>query len=202
MKIGPKFKKARKLGAPVFDKTQTQKFQLNQERKAGGRRGRAPSEYGLQLKEKQKARYCYLVPERQFARYVREAMEHVSGQPAQKLFERLEMRLDNVVYRLGLAQTKSAARQMVNHGHITVNDRKVDVPSHYTSVGDVVAVREASKSKGMFDGLAEQTENYTPPAWLQFDIKNLKGSIEGVPQLKDATDLLFDMKSILEFYSR
>jgi len=205
MKIGPKYKIARSLGAPVFDKTQTQKFQLNQERKSGGfkqRRGRGPSEYGLQLKEKQKARYYYLVPEKQFARYVRESIQHPSKNPAQKLFERLEMRLDNVVYRLGLAPTKIAAKQMVNHGHIDVNGKRLNVPSHFVRINDTIAVRERSKNTKLFDGLIERNEHYSPPAWITVDLKHMSGTVEGIPSLKDATDLLFDVKAILEFYSR
>lgn len=203
MRIGPKYKIARRLNAPVFDKTQTHKFELRKDRKGSNRKSRPKplSEYGMQLREKQKARYSYLMPEKQFANYVKQAMDDVSGQPAQKLYERLEMRLDNVVYRLGLAPTKSAARQMVSHGHVLVNGKRMTIPSHYVRVGDTIAVREASKNTSLFDGLAERLENYQQPAWLSFDIKQLSGSIEGKPQVKDA-DLLFDIKSILEFYSR
>jgi small subunit ribosomal protein S4 len=203
MKIGPKYKIARRLDAPVFDKTQTQKFQLNKERKAKNKRGRRKplSEYGHQLREKQKARYSYLLPERQFARYVKNAMSDSSGKPAQKLYERLELRLDNVVYRLGLAPTKSAARQMVSHGHICVNGKRMTIPSHYVNVGDVITVREGSANTKLFDELSQRLEHYQQPAWLSFDIKQLRATIEGTPNVADA-DLLFDIKSILEFYSR
>lgn len=203
MKIGPKYKIARRLDAPVFDKTQTQKFQLNKERKGKVRKGRPKplSEYGMQLREKQKARYSYLLPERQFARYVKDAMDDISGQPAQKLYERLEMRLDNIVYRLGLAPTKNAARQMVSHGHVLINGKRMTIPSHFVQVGDTIAVRDASKNKRLFDNLAERLEHYQQPSWLAFDIKKLSGSVEGRPQIADA-DLLFDIKAILEFYSR
>jgi len=155
----------------------------------------------MQLREKQKARYSYLLPERQFARYVKDAMDDIANQPAQKLYERLEMRLDNVVYRLGLAPTKTAARQMVSHGHVTVNGKRMTIPSHYVKVGDTIAVREGSKNTQLFDNLAQRLENYQQPAWLTFDIKKLSGSVDGRPQVSDA-DLLFDIKSILEFYSR
>ncbi|MEX0930651.1 MAG: 30S ribosomal protein S4 [Candidatus Paceibacterota bacterium] len=204
MKIGPKFKIARRLGAPVFDKTQTPKFELSLQRKgqqrSTGRRPKQLSQYGTQLREKQKARYTYLVPEKQFGNYVKAAMNG-TGTPADSLYERLEMRLDNVTYRLGLAPTKSAARQMVSHGHIIINGRKNNIASHAVSVGDVISVREQSKGTKLFDSIKERLENYNPPSWLTFDESSLSGSVKGKPQIKDA-DLLFDIQSILEFYSR
>ncbi|MEX1028097.1 MAG: 30S ribosomal protein S4 [Candidatus Paceibacterota bacterium] len=204
MKIGPKYKIARRLGAPVFDKTQTQKFDLSLQKKGQQRRtGRRPkqlSQYGIQLREKQKARYSYLVPEKQFGNYVKAAMSG-TGTPADNLYERLEMRLDNVAHRLGLAPTKSAARQLVSHGHILVNGRKNNIASHYVSVGDTITVREQSKNTKLFETIKERLENYNPPSWLSFDENALAGKVEGKPQRKDA-DLLFDIQSILEFYSR
>ena len=204
MKIGPKYKIARRLNAPVFDKTQTQKFELRKERKGSNRKSRPKplSQYGMQLREKQKARYSYLLPERQFSRYVRNAMSDASQKPAQRLYERLEMRLDNVVYRLGLAPTKEAARQMVSHGHVLVNGQRMTIPSHFVQNGDVVSVRESSQSSGLFSDLSERLENYRPPSWLTFDMKKMQGTVQSAPDVNDATDLLFDIKSILEFYSR
>ncbi|MEX0673094.1 MAG: 30S ribosomal protein S4 [Candidatus Paceibacterota bacterium] len=205
MKIGPKYKIARRLGAAVFDKTQTQKYDLALQKKGQQRRtGRRPkqlSQYGVQLREKQKARYSYLVPEKQFANYVKAAMSTNAGTPADQLYQRLEMRLDNVAHRLGLAPTKTAARQLVSHGHVHVNGRRNNIASHGVSVGDVISIREQSKNTKLFDNLKERLENYNPPAWLSFDENSLTGKVEGRPQLKGA-DLLFDIQAILEFYSR
>src|SRR5690349_13683978 len=121
MKIGPKFKIARRLQAPIFEKTQTAKFKANSENKGraggAGRRPRPKSDYGHQLMEKQKARFTYGISERQFSNYANKVITKKSSiSPQEKLFEELERRLDNVVYRLGLAKTRSAARQMVSHG--------------------------------------------------------------------------------------
>ncbi len=204
MKIGPKYKKARQLGAPVFDKTQTQKFELAEQRKGrdqSRRFRRAPSEYALQLREKQKARYSYLVSERQFARYVRESMAATGAKPSEELYRRLESRLDSVAYRMGLAATRTAARQLASHGHLTVNGRRVTIPSYQLKVGDKVAVRESSRQTKLFEDLKERLQHYNPPAWLGFDENKLQGQVEGWPQLREA-DLLFNIDSILEFYSR
>src|SRR5262245_8692490 len=129
MKIGPKYKIAKRLGAPVFEKTQTQKFALSEARKAKNvrkKRGGAASDYSKQLTEKQKMRYTYGITEKQLRRYVDEAAA-TGHQPIALLIARLESRLDNVVYRLGLAPTRLGARQMVSHGHVTVNGRKLTI---------------------------------------------------------------------------
>src|SRR3989344_4390397 len=132
MIIGPRYKICKRLGSGVFEKCQTQKFQLSEARRGAKRRtGRKPrtlSDFGRQLLEKQKVRYAYGVPERQLARYTREAVEG-TGDPTVSLLSRLETRLDNVVYRLGLAPTRLAARQLVSHGHIAVGERRVTIPS-------------------------------------------------------------------------
>src|SRR6185312_9992594 len=125
MKIGPKYKIAKRLGASVFEKTQGQKFAIAQERTARNKpRGRGATEYGKQLLEKQKVRITYGISERQFGNYVAEAMATHGANPAELLHRLLELRLDNVIYRLGLAPTRRAARQMVSHGHITVDGVK------------------------------------------------------------------------------
>lgn len=202
MKIGPKFKIAKRLGAPVFPKTQTQKFALSEAR--GGRtRKRRPgqtSDYKRQLIEKQKMRYLYNVAEKHLRRYVNEAITY-SSQPAETLLQRLEYRLDNVVFRLGLAKSRQMARQMVSHGHITVNDRKLNVPSHKVAIGDNIAVRNGSKESIMFTILPEQHEATTVPSWLSFDLKNLTGSVKQAPAVA-ADELLFDTAQVLEYYSR
>src|SRR3954468_519236 len=121
MKLGPKYKIARRLGAPIFEKTQTQKFALSLARKEKStkRRPKPKSEFGTQLNEKQKARFTYGISEKQFANYVKQSLN--GSEPVQKLFAKLERRLDNVIYRAGLASTRAQARQIAAHGHSTVN---------------------------------------------------------------------------------
>lgn len=201
MKIGPKYKIARRLGAPVFEKTQTQKFALRESRKAKQKRYRPRTDYGNQIIEKQKARYSYLVPEKQFAKYVSKASAVVNKKPAEALFEMLESRLDNVVLRLGLAPTRNAARQMVSHGHIIVNGKKVTIPSYQVKEGDEIKIRPQSMEKGVFMNLEERLNNFNQPAWLTFDSKKKVGKVVGEPKLESA-DLLFDINLVLEFYSR
>ena len=180
MKIGPKFKIAKRLGAPIFEKTQSQKFALS-ESKQGRTSKRKPgqmSDYKRQLIEKQKMRFTYGITEKQLRRYVDEALEK-SEQPVLNLYTRLEMRLDNVVYRLGLAKTRRFARQMVSHGHILVNGKRMTVPSHKVKVDDVISVREGSRQSIIFTNLAENFEAASVPAWLSFDIKKLEGKTTG-----------------------
>ncbi len=201
MKIGPKFKIAKRLGAPIFEKTQTQKFALSQAR--GGRqvrRGGQMSDYKRQLIEKQKMRFTYTITEKQLQRYVDEAI--ASGhQPISHLMERLESRLDNVVYRLGLAKTRQQARQVVSHGHIIVNGKRLNIPSHKLRKGDVITIREGSKTTGLFVELAEKHEGAAVPAWLTFDVKKLTASVVGVP-VYNPTETLFDPELVMEYYSR
>ena len=202
MKVGPKYKIAKRLGPSVFEKTQTQKFAIAQERRAKVRgRGRGPTEYGRQLLEKQKVRFTYGLTERKFSSYVREAMAAHGREvsPAESLHRMIETRLDNVVYRLGLAPTRMAARQMVSHGHITINGRKTTVPSREIKVGDVIGVREGSRSRGPFQNLAEREGKL--PSWLTFDAKSLTGGITQMPTM-EAADPAGDLVAVLSFYSR
>lgn len=202
MKIGPKFKIAKRLGAPIFPKTQTQKYALSEAR--GGRmRKRRPnqmSDYKRQLIEKQKMRYTYNVAEKHLRRYVNEAIEKTQ-QPGKALLERLEMRLDNVVYRLGLAKTRQMSRQMVSHGHIVVNGRRLNVPSHKVAIGDIITVREGSRQSVAFTTLQEDHDITTVPSWLSFDLKNLTGNVTQAPVI-EPSELLFDTAQVLEYYSR
>jgi small subunit ribosomal protein S4 len=201
MKIGPKFKIAKRLGAPIFEKTQSQKFALSQAR--GGRKLKRPgqaSDYKRQLIEKQKMRFTYGITEKQLRRYVDEAIAK-STQPVPHLMERLESRLDNTVYRLGLAKTRRFARQIVSHGHIFVNGRRLSIPSHKVKVGDVISVREGSKQTGLFVTLADTHEAVGVPAWLSMDIKKLSASVTGMPVYNPA-ESLFDPEQVMEYYSR
>lgn len=202
MKIGPKFKIAKRLGAPIFEKTQTAKFELSLQRGGRQNRGRRPnvSDYKRQLIEKQKMRFTYGVSEKQFRRYVNEAVEK-SNQPVALLMERLESRLDNVVYRMGLAKTRQMARQMVSHGHFVVNGKKMTVPSHKVKVGDQIVVREGSRVRPLFQTLKDNYEAAGVPAWVTFDIKKMEGAMKAAPVYEPA-QTLFDPEQVMEYYSR
>lgn len=203
MKIGPKFKIAKRLGAPIFEKTQTQKFALSEARasktRTRGRRPGAMSDFKRQLIEKQKMRFSYGISEKQLRRYVDDSVER-GDQPIADLMTRLESRLDNVTYRLGLAKTRQAARQMVSHGHILVNGRRMTVPSHKVRIGDVISVREGSRDSGLFTTITEDHAG-TVPSWLSFDLKKMSGEKKSEPAY-DPSEILFDPQLVLEYYSR
>jgi len=202
MKIGPKFKIAKRLGAPIFEKTQSAKFELSLAR-GGARRTKRPgqmSDYKRQLIEKQKMRFTYGLTEKQLRRYIDEAMEK-SNQPVAVLMERLETRLDNVVYRLGLAKTRRLARQVVSHGHICVNGKKMTIPSHKVKVNDIITVREGSRQTGLFVNLADTHEAVGLPTWVAFDAKKLEGTMKSVP-IYNPAESLFDPDQVMEYYSR
>lgn len=205
MKIGPKYKIAKRLGASVFEKTQTQKFAIAAERsERNKRRGRGPTEYGRQLLEKQKVRLTYGLSEKQFSSYVAAAMKTRSTAeitPADVLHRLLELRLDNVVYRLGLAPTRRAARQMVSHGHITVNGRKTTIPSRQMHAGEVVGIRAGSSGLPLFESYGERFAEMTLPQWLTFDVKKMQGGVSGMPSAESAQPA-GDLISVLSFYSR
>jgi len=203
MIIKTKYKLCRRLGASIFEKCQTQKFTLSETRKSGNRRlkrKKMPSEYGLQLLEKQKLRFAYGIREKQLSRYVKEAIAKKDANIAGSLYIRLETRLDNVVYRLGLSSTRAMARQMVSHGHIMLNDRKVTVPSCQVKMGDKVTIRKGSENKMIFVNLKEKSKNITSVDWLSFNFSKKEGKMIGIPELKNQE--IFDFKSILEFYGR
>ena len=204
MIIGPKYKIARRLGVPVFEKTQTQKYaiRLGQKAKKTGGQGRpkAKSNYGLGMLEKQKARYSYGVTAKQFGKYVKQAVEK-KGNSAELLVRTLEGRLDNVALRSGFAVTRQSARQMVSHGHLTVNGKIVTIPSYTVKVGDTVAIREGSKKKALFTLLDERFKTVKIPAWLKLDFDKKEIKVEGVPYA-DEKELLFNVGAVIEFYSR
>ena len=203
MKIGPKYKIARRLGPAVFEKTQTQKFQLSEARharKKSDKRPKALSDFGIQLVEKQRVRFSYGITERQLSNYVIKATEMKGVNTGEKLYGMLESRLDNVVYRLGIAHTRRLARQMVSHGHFVVNGKRTTVPSYAVRIGDVVTVREGSKKSVLFTELAKKLQNYATPTWLRFDIEKLEAKIDGAPVLE--TGGAFNLNTVLEYYSR
>lgn len=163
-------------------------------------RRRKISDRGLQLREKQKARQSYGVLERQFRRHFAEA-ERRPGITGENLLQILEMRLDNVVYRLGFADSRNQARQIVRHGHITVNGRKMNIPSYSVKVGDVIGWREQSTKTEYYRMMAEQIQDKIVPKWLSLDRENMRGQVLAPPS-RDDIDLRLDEKAIVEYYSR
>ena len=161
---------------------------------------RKVSEYAIQLKEKQKAKFIYGVLERQFRNYYYKAKK-ISGVTGENLLILLERRLDNVVFRLGFSNTRRQARQFVTHGHITVNGKRVDIPSALVKVGDVVEVCEKSQSKEVFKILKETNNALSAPAWLESDQANLKGSVVRFPN-RTEIDVPINEQAIVELYSR
>ncbi len=202
MIIGPKYKIARRLGKPIFEKTQTQKFALRQAQKSksSASRPRAKTDYGLQVLEKQRARFSYGLTEKQFSKYVKKSLDG-KGDSTTALIKNLESRLDNAVLRSGIALTRAFARQMVSHGHIMVNGGRVTIPSYEVKVGDVITIREGSKKSKMFESLAERMKSYMPPAWIKHDYEKGRWEIQGNPTIAK-TELMFNIASVLEFYSR
>lgn len=163
------------------------------------RRGRA-SDYLLQLREKQKARRVYGVLERQFSRYFEHASRQ-SGLTGYNLLATLERRLDNVVYRMGMADSRAQARQLVQHGHFMLNGRKTNIPSALVSPGDKVSVRKESTSATYFKDLRQDLDDRRVPRWLTIDGANLSGSILHLPAREDI-DVSLNEQLIVEYYSR
>jgi small subunit ribosomal protein S4 len=167
----------------------------------GQKRTRRPSEFGLQWREKQKVRRFYGVMEGQFSKHFEEASRR-EGVTGENLLRILEMRLDNVVYRLGFADSRRQARQIVRHGHFTVNGRKTDIPSYQTRPGDVIAVKQQSREKEYFKVVAEVLRTRTAPAWLALEPENMSGRVVTEPS-RDQIDMPpINEQLIIEFYSR
>lgn len=200
MKIEAKYKICRRLGSGVFEKCQTSKYTQSELKKSKlkGKRPKQLSDYGRQLIEKQKVRFSYGISERQLSNYVKKA-SLAKGMPVtDKLFELLERRLDNVVYRLGLASTRRFARQLVSHGHITVNGRKVTVPSLEVRAGDIISVREGSRKSPIF-AEADKNSNASWPKWLKYTPQSLEAEVVSLPKNEDE---FLKLDTVLEFYSR
>ena len=168
-------------------------------RNPGGNRRKKVSEYGAQLKEKQKVKFVYGILEKQFHHYFLKA-SNMKGITGDNMLRLLAKRLDNVVYRLGLAKTRRMARQIVVHGHIRVNGVKVDIPSYQVKVDDVITLRKRSEEMEMFKSLREGTSIVTPK-WLSFDAPNLTGKVVALPAREDI-DLQLQENMIVEYYSR
>ncbi len=162
---------------------------------------RKVSDFGRQLREKQKVRRIYGVYERQFRRYFRQAVK-AKGMTGEALLQLLERRLDNVVYRMGLASSRAQARQLVTHGHITVNGRKVDIASYSVRPGDVIGVHETSRKNRYFKALTEEFgKRQTPPKWLSVNPDAMTATVTALPEREDI-DITINEQLIVEYYSR
>ena len=164
------------------------------------RSSRKISEYGLQLREKQKAKFIYGVLEKPFRNYYAKA-ERMQGLAGTNLMVLLETRLDNIVFRMGFARTRREARQVVGHKHILVNGECVNIPSYRVSVGDVIEVKENKKTMQRYKDIAEATDGILVPAWLDADLENFKGSVKELPS-RDMIDVPVNETLIVELYSK
>ena len=191
----PVLKRCRSLGMdPVYlgiDKKSNRQLK---------RSNRKMSEYGLQLREKQKAKFIYGVLEKQFLNYFKKA-DQMSGMTGEDLMVLLESRLDNVVFRLGFARTRREARQIVDHKQVLVNGKQVNIPSYLIKAGDVIEIKEGKKSSQRYKDIVEVTGGRLVPEWLESDIENLKGTVKELPT-REAIDVPVDEMMIVELYSK
>ena len=164
------------------------------------RSSRKMSEYGLQLREKQKAKFIYGVLEKPFRNYFKKA-SNMLGQTGENLMILLERRLDNVVFRMGYARTRKEARQIVDHKHVLVNGKQVNIPSYLIKAGDVIEIKEGCKSSQRYKDIVEVTGGRTVPSWLEADQENLKGEIKELPK-REEIDVPVDEMLIVELYSK
>jgi len=166
----------------------------------GQNRGKKPTEFGIQLREKQKARRIYGVLERQFRGYFDKAARQ-KGMTGENLLRLLERRLDNVVYRLGFAASRAEARQFVTHGHITVNGKRVDIPSYLVRVGEVISIKEKSRDIVRIKEMIDSLKDRSVPAWLSLDVNNVTGTVIKLPSREDI-QVPIEEHLIVEKYSR
>ncbi len=207
---GPVCKKCRRSGQKLFlreERCFSVKCAMVKKPYAPGMKAKkhksALSEYGAQLAEKQKIKKIYGVTERQFRKYFEEA-SRVKGTVPDILITKLETRLDNVVFRLGIANSRSKARQIVGHGHILLNNHRVDIPSIHVKKGDIVAIRPESLKKVIFKDLEEKIKKQTIPSWLSIENQTggaLRATVSGFPE-RSQVDIPVDLAMIIEFYSR
>ena len=191
----PVIKRCRSLGMdPVYlgiDKKSNRQLK---------RSNRKMSEYGLQLREKQKAKFIYGVLEKPFRNYFEKA-QRMNGMTGDNLMILLESRLDNVVFRMGFARTRREARQIVDHKHVLVNGKQVNIPSYLIKAGDTVEIKEAKKSSPRYKEIVEVTGGRMVPDWLEVDQENLKGTVKELPA-REAIDVPVDEMLIVELYSK
>ena len=197
---GPVWKKSRRLGFSILETGE----ELQRRQYAPGQHGPTKriklTNYGLQLREKQRIRYMYGINERQFANLFKKAA-NAKGVTGDNFLAMLESRLDNLVYRMGFARTRRAARQLVNHGHILVNGKKVDVPSYTVEENDVITVRAKSKEMLHFKAVREGNASRILPKWLTFNADELTATVVALPVREDI-DFALQENMIVEFYSR
>ena len=158
------------------------------------------SEYGLQLREKQKAKFIYGVLEKPFRNYFEKA-EKMNGQTGENLMVILESRLDNVIFRLGFARTRKEARQIVDHKHVLVNGKAVNIPSYLVKAGDTIEIKEKNKSSQRYKDVLDATAGRVVPEWLEADSENLKGAVKNLPT-REVIDVPVDEMLIVELYSK
>ena len=203
---GPSCKLCRREGTKLFlkgDRCTSGKCALDKRSTAPGQHGAARKkveEYGRQLREKQKTRRYYGVLEKQFIRYY-EMAELKEGMTGENLLIILERRLDNVVYRMGMAKSRKEARQLVLHGHFTLNGKKANIPSMLVKAGDVISVKETSRDSVKIKELAEALEGQIKPKWLEVDSANLTAKVVNLPAREDI-DFPFEEQLIVELYSK
>lgn len=203
---GPVCKLCRREGAKLYlkgDRCYTNKCAIDRRGYAPGQHGQGRkkvSEYGIQLREKQKTRRIYGVLETQFRNYFAKA-ERQQGITGENLLRLLERRLDNVIYRMGYAGSRVEARQLVRHGHFAVNGRKVNIPSFLCKVGDVIEVREKSRDNNRIKEMAEQAARRTPSAWLEVSADQFSGRLTALPA-REEIDIPVEEHLIVELYSR
>ena len=199
--IGPKSKIARKFGEAIYGADKVlEKRNYPPGQHGLARKRKKVSEYGTQLSEKQKAKYTYGLLEKQFSRTYEQAAR-MGGITGENLLKLLECRLDNVVFRLGFARTRKEARQMVTHGHICVNGRRVDIPSFRVRPGELVSVAPKAKELLVVKSALVSNERVQVPAWLEIDIEKLQGSVLSLPT-RDQIDLDINEQLIVELYSK
>lgn len=162
---------------------------------------RGLSEFGIQLQEKQKLKLSYGLRERQFKNYLLSAIKQKAINTVDAVFYCLELRIDNCVFRMGVAPTRSSARQLVNHGHILLNGKKVTIPSYRVKIGDEISIRDGSKTKGVFKDLNSLLKKHEAPVWISLDKEKITGRIVSFPQTDDLKSI-FNINAIVEFYSR
>lgn len=202
MKIGPKYKIAKRLGRAVFEKTQTPKFALVLERTNKSADGvRSRSNYGSQLLEKQKVRFTYGITAKQLGNCVKKIILSKSRNPEEKVFAVLEKRLDNVIFRAGFASTRRQARQIVSHGHVRVNEIKTNIPSYTVKNKDKIRIKDSSKTKTIFLNINEKSKDQIIPSWMKIDYKNLTIEIIDDPKYNQR-ESHFNLSEVVQFYNR
>ena len=204
---GPKERKSRALGENLFLKAERSSSQKSGMTRRPyppgmhGKRRRNLSEYGIQLKEKQKLRLFFGLQEKQMKRYAQTAKSSKKTSAPEALFRLLESRIDSAVFQSGLAPSRSVARQMVTHGHLKLNGRRVNVPSIALRIGDEVSVADSSKSKNIFEGIQDRLRKVGPPVWLEVDKDKLSFKFKAFPGL-EGVKMNFNIPLIIEYYSR